>query len=761
MANEILSGFNFYQSANAEAGLVKSNFLVRIHEFDIIMDDIRRQPMKGSVQHFLIIGRRGSGKSTLLKRIQIEIESSAELAAKFIAVNLAEEQANIYKLYDLLEAVLEELEYHGVEVSAVAWNDDATTYARKLFAAIHKALQASGKKLVLLLDNIDRVFENMQDDASLLREYLLNYDDLKIIGGSTKMTEHFWKYNKPFYEFFRVLELKPLSSKEIKRLMVSWSEKLNLPELAEFVKNKPGQLETVRILTDGLPRTLQFFVNILLTRTHETGYEYLRLIMDTVTPLYQERLNSLPPSQRKIVLQMAFLWESVGAGELGEAAKMDAKVISAQLKQLTEKAIAEKIPTGTKNHLYRLSERFFNLWLIFTQGSPKEKRKARCLTVFLENFYDAEEIMKMTNEHLKALKEGKPLANKAALLTKALAQSKYINFYIRDELITSTIELKNLAEELRHQLPPTTKEINVEIESAINRDNFNKALKIAQAIEHEDGYRELLLGYVNARKEDFEEAAKWFQKSYDNGFEASAVLLAKTYKAIGKQEQAKKYFLKGIDMQRFDVYYSLGEVCTELGQHDEAVKYYEQALNREEWKAAYKLGNHYFSTNIPKAENYLTIAVEHEVIGSALSLAVSYYCTNKEKSKAQHLLQLEKGWSENPTTTLCFFEVLLNMWNGNMENIDSSIMTLFSKRDWGAADFIIKALLVHGQINLAVKLFSNPDFGNDLKDDLLPLFYATSMLSKQDKSELRIPPELKETVEALVADISDWSLLYK
>ena len=54
---------------------------------------------------------------------------------------------------------------------------------------------------------------------------------------------------------------------------------------------------------------MQFFVNILLTQNQETGYDYLRLVMDKVTPLYQERLNSLPPSQRKIVVQMAFVWE--------------------------------------------------------------------------------------------------------------------------------------------------------------------------------------------------------------------------------------------------------------------------------------------------------------------------------------------------------------------------------------------------------------------------------------------------------------------
>ncbi len=135
------------------------------------------------------------------------------------------------------------------------------------------------------------------------------------------MTEYFWSYNQPFYEFFRVLQLQPLDSAEVKTLLLNWAEKLQIPKLKQFVEKRPGQLETIRILTDGLPRTLQFFVSILLTHDEETGYDYLQLLMDKVTPLYQERLNYLPPSQRRIVLQMAFSWDAVGAKELAQAAR--------------------------------------------------------------------------------------------------------------------------------------------------------------------------------------------------------------------------------------------------------------------------------------------------------------------------------------------------------------------------------------------------------------------------------------------------------
>ena len=49
------------------------------------------------------------------------------------------------------------------------------------------------RKVVLLLDNFDRIVENFSDDGHLLREILINYNDIQLITTSTRMDEHFWK----------------------------------------------------------------------------------------------------------------------------------------------------------------------------------------------------------------------------------------------------------------------------------------------------------------------------------------------------------------------------------------------------------------------------------------------------------------------------------------------------------------------------------------------------------------------------------------
>jgi DNA-binding transcriptional regulator GbsR (MarR family) len=374
----------------------------------------------------------------------------------------------------------------------------------------------------------------------------------------------------------------------------------------------------------------------------------------------------LPPAQRKIVLQLAFLWEGVGAKEIADATKMDSKLISAQLKQLIEKGIADRIQTKNKNNLYRLSERFFNLWLIFTQGSPREKRKAKYLTVFLENFYDAQEISRMAAEHLQTLKEGKANANKAALMTKALAQSRHISTHMRDELIVSTLALRDMAEELRHQLPYTFGQIRHEIDAALAKKDYDTAMRIARSIEHDDGYREFQLGFIQFSASNFHEAEKYFQ-----------------------------------------------------------------AANRH---------------NIPL---------------SGSLLATTYYVLNKRNKNVAELIRSDMELvKETSGDFLHFIEFIFDIWHGKLKNLEERAINLFQQSRWDVQDYFFIWVLAHGQANLVMKLFSNEHFGMQLKEKFLPMYYAANILAnngEQDNNYLKIPPELQETVDQLLARIDEWA----
>jgi len=390
-----------YQAANLSNEEIISQFIIRENEFETISSEIWRDKMDSSIQHYILIGRRGSGKSTLLRRIQAEVETNNKLNNRLVVVYLSEEQAGIYRLFDLCEAIINEMKVKGFAISISDWTEyesDLSAYTHHLYLQIQQALISGKKKLIVLLDNIDRIFDNIGEDAHLLREWLTNYKDLRIIGGSTRMTEHYWKYDMPFYQFFRIIRLEKLSGSEIRELLIYWGKCLQKPEIERFVNMNPSKIESIRILTDGLPRTLLHFLEVLIDRSEDKGFEYLKMIMDKATPLYQERLNKLSPQQRKILIELSFFWDAVKVNELVDKCKMSGNTISSQLNYLVKNEIVEKVKGLKKDNLYRIYERFFNLWLIMTQGGMKEQRSVKFFTIFLEKWYKRKKLLVIESE---------------------------------------------------------------------------------------------------------------------------------------------------------------------------------------------------------------------------------------------------------------------------------------------------------------------------------------------------------------------------
>lgn len=651
--NWFIDQLNVYQASNSDIASIKNNFLVRMDEFRMIIDAMKSKAGNDPLQHELILGRRGSGKSTLLKRIEIEIQEDKELSKKFIPINLAEEQAGIYRLFDLWEQVLSELSFKfkiALQLKDFKSFDSENNYARYVFEEIHKLCSDLHVKVVLLLDNFDRIAENMDDNGNLLRELLINYNDVQIIAGSTRMDEYFWAYDKPFYEFFRRHKLEALSREEIRLLLNHWADTLELPELKTFVENNPGKLENIRLLTDGLPRTLQFFIQMVLQKEGADSYEYLKKIMDTVSPLYQERLNHLPPPQRKLVLEIAFFWEACSTKQLAEKAKMESKLVSAQLKQLEQKGIVDKIETDSKNHLYRLSERFFNLWLIITQGSPEQKRKAKWLSIFLENFYDENTLRQLCSHHLSELRNNKISWKKALIFSKALSQSRYVNTRDRDELITLTEKLagENIQNSLL-ALPKRFNEILLEIKKDVETGAFDLAVSKANEIENEqDGGKEFILGNIYIFKSEYDKAVSYYQTAISKGWDMALIHIGIAYIQKLEVDKAEKYWLEAVERGNTQIYFGLGKLYEDSERFELAKKYYLLAYKEKQNASTAKLGMIYYNEGkFELAEMYLLEAKQLGDIEAAEFLGALYITKGKYYEAEETLLNCKSNGSEN------------------------------------------------------------------------------------------------------------------
>jgi hypothetical protein len=127
------------------------------------------------------------------------------------------------------------------------------------------------------------------------------------------MSEQFWKYDKPFYQFFTIKKLEALTfAKKLKNLLTHWSKIKQIPEIQRYgPKAHPGKIQSIRMLTDGMPRTMLLFVDMMLNRPEQNGYQYLQQIVDKATPIYQERLGIIIRCSEKGPLRIGI---SLGSG---------------------------------------------------------------------------------------------------------------------------------------------------------------------------------------------------------------------------------------------------------------------------------------------------------------------------------------------------------------------------------------------------------------------------------------------------------------
>lgn len=796
--SSFLDQLTVFQSANSDYQSVRKNFIIRKDEFSIIIDSILDKKVTDPLQHELILGRRGSGKSTLLKRIEVEIVENTKLNKKYIPINLAEEQAGIYRLFDLWEEVLNELRIHTKEeiitqeYSSFENNDE---YTRYLYSRINEVCSKNKKRIILLLDNFDRIVENFSDDGSLLRETLINYNDIQIIAGSTRMYEHFWQHDKPFYEFFRRHRLEALSREEIDLLLHHWSDILNLPVLKKFVKNNPGKIENIRILTDGLPRTLQFFMQIVLQKSETTAYEYLKKTMDNVSPLFQERLNALSPQLRKIILEMSFIWEACTTKQLVERVRMESKLISANLKTLVDKGLVDKIETNKKQHLYRLSERFFNMWLIVTQGNPEQKRKARWLSIFLENWYDEGDLKLLANEHISKLKKGETDWDHALVFSKALSQNKYISLTERDTIIGLTEKLKcKGAEDCLIELPEKYSDIQKRVNKYFEDKNYVKAIEIVETIENEsDGVKYFLLGCLHEFSMDHIKAEENFLKAIEKGELEAFNDLAIVYERQEKYTEAEEYYLKAVEKGNIKALFNLALLYAKQERYSEAESYYLMTVEKGDTKALnslailyvkqekYTEAEEYFLKAIekgnPKSFNNLAIlhesqekypeaeksnlkAIDDGNISALNNLAYLYYQTNTNKKAAFEYVNQACDECSDPAYKIS--KLIIEIWNGIFNDVENRIISIAKEKGGEDLEEFIIDLLVQQQKSLVLRLFQNADLGVELQERYMVLYYVTMLLNNlQDENlKLRIPPELQSTIEDVHNKISAQQELY-
>ena len=385
-----------------------SRFVVRQEVFEEVFEELQEADYSVHNQHYIMIGQRGQGKTTLLRKLKIEVEKDKKLSKFLIPVKFDEEQYRVRQLCRLWEEVAGYLQTYHEDVFAsisdeIEQHIDDANYHDACFSYLEKAIKKHKKKLLLLIDNIDVLLGKLKEkEQHQLREIMLTSSSFVIVGGSTRMFEQQYDYSKPFYEFFKIIRLESLSYEESIALLRAIGDEEQSARIEEIIQHTPERIETLRRITGGVPRTIVMLFDIFV-EDNSNAFGDLMKVLDEATPLYKDRMDSLPPVLQEIVDTIALNWDGMSTKEIAQRTRLESKVVSAQLKQLEKYQIIDSESVG-KNKIYILKERFFNIWYLMRYGRKKDRNRVEWLIKFLVSWYNRDELANKTKQLINSMR---------------------------------------------------------------------------------------------------------------------------------------------------------------------------------------------------------------------------------------------------------------------------------------------------------------------------------------------------------------------
>lgn len=624
-----------YMPDSMNEGEFLARFVVRQEIFEDIFSDIKNTNFSVPAQHQIIVGQRGQGKTTLLRRLEIAVRDDEKLSKFLLVVKFPEEQNNIRFLSRFWEEIAIDLEeYIGtvhLEMEKHVEDDD---YDMESFSYLERALKAKDKKVLVLMDNIDVFLDTLKEkEQQRLREILLTSSTILIVGGSAQMVEQHYDYGKPFYQFFKITTLQGLNQEETIRLLRAIAREDEKAKIESIIQNTPERIEALRQLTDGIPRFAILLFDILID-DGDSAFGQMEKLLDEITPFYQDRLKQLPATLKDITHNIAMNWDGIETSEITKKTRLTSKEVSSQLQQLKKYHFVESVSIG-KNNIYKIRERFFNIWYLMRYGRKKDIQRVEWLVKFLTTWYSKNELEEKSKKFISLLK------------TKSLHDS-YV-YHMSEALRYSGIDLAN-----EHQLKDTVQNyLNDKKSNLVNDISPSCAEVLQQAIDLqsngklddaigllEKSNKNLLevirvLGYFYYLQKSYNKAEQYYLKAIERGDTSVLCNIGNVYLEIMEYNKAEEYYLKAVECGDDGALHNLGILYFLQKEYDKAEEYYLKAIESGDNKALNNLGFLYKEQKeYDKAEKYYLKAIDRGD-NKALNNLGSLYLEQKKYDKAE------------------------------------------------------------------------------------------------------------------------------
>ena len=402
-------------------------FVVRERELGVVLDILQRNIKAFFYQPILIVAPRGQGKTMLLARVAAALNIDTELSEHFLPVRFTEESHEIFNLEDFwLETLFylaRESAEHDSELAQELqeahadlvrrWDEEALVDDAR--ATVLEAADRLGKKLVLMVENMQDLYENTNDDFGWqLRGALQSESQIMLLATATSRFGGLNDVEQPFFELFRTIDLKPLDTEECRCL---W-EMLSGDEVSG------RDIRPLEILTGGSPRLLVIVAGFAQHRSLSQLMGELVQLIDDHTEYFRGHLEALAKTERRVYLAAIDLWQASSTGEIATRARMDVRTVSALLGRLVDRGMIIVDGSG-KKRLYAAAERLYSIYYKLRRERD-EAAVVSSLIHFMVAFYSEEE---MAERVKKLIAEANRSPGIRKGIERAIAEAPYIGSF--------------------------------------------------------------------------------------------------------------------------------------------------------------------------------------------------------------------------------------------------------------------------------------------------------------------------------------------
>ena len=662
-----------------------SSFAVREKELQSITDGLRSAHPTKPERHYIVQGGWGSGKTTLLYRVYYEIKNNGTVqplpcnaveepvpgasqdgntnssllgadlggdgivqnnkapATTLLPVLFAREQYRVRNLCEFWELLCERLEdvagFKGIGAELKGCFGEEG-FESGYFGVIAKALKRKGKHLVLFLDDVGVLMDKLdKQECARLHEILLTSPDISIVGASATALEHTYGRSLPFFDCFQFIHLNGLNAGESINLLRRLGEVFERPGIRKIIDEQPERIETLRRLAGGVARTMALLFEIYSNDEYGNAFADLEIALDRITPGFQRRLDGLSARQQEVVDAIALCWDAVTAKEIAKKARLEGKVVTAQLKELEKNRFVEKITqTGTKNNLYRIKDRFFNIWYLMTRGRQNEKLRVEWLALFLQSWCGKGGLAERSKRHIAALVKG-VYCHKDAYSSAVAGDQEGLAEESLNQLLDMAEDFFDGARAL-NQLSASDGALLDDAIRYFQSEKYEECLKNLEDITHKDGNVLYFIGLLyHGALHDPEKSLTNYLMSLDKGYTGALYNLALLYKTEFKDfKKAESYYLEAIEEGYPDAINNLALLYeTDFKDFKKAEEYYLLAIENDSTGAMYNLADLYETVckDFKKAEEYYLMAINEGDADAMYNLALLYESEFKDFGKAE------------------------------------------------------------------------------------------------------------------------------